>query len=420
MGLPLRFIFLIDWVSTLFITCVLIIYCLVMYYCKIYIGEEIILRFLGLVFVFVLSIFILILGGNIFTIIVGWDGLGLSSFCLVIFYQNNSSLRSGLITIYRNRVGDVFLLISLFFFFCSFNWSLDRKISNIFIALILFLGAITKRAQAPFSAWLPAAIAAPTPVRSLVHSSTLVTAGIYLIIRFYRALGPIKFWVLPLSLITILLAGLVACVESDLKKIIAMSTLSQLGVILFSLNIINWKLAFFHILTHAMFKSMLFLGGGNMIIINWGDQNSHTYGGIYSPSLGVFNIIGSLSLIGFPFLSGFYSKDIIIELSFLRGNTLTVCVFLFRCIITVLYSLRFIAVGFFLYSNNFNTFNYNIPYNIIIPIFFFMFLGFNWRSSHHMSYYRRVFLFYVPRKINRDNNFNFRVFIFLCSSVSRT
>jgi len=206
-----------------------------------------------------------------------------------------------------------------------------------------------------------------------VHSSTLVTAGIYLIIRFYRALGPIKFWVLPLSLITILLAGLVACVESDLKKIIAMSTLSQLGVILFSLNIINWKLAFFHILTHAMFKSMLFLGGGNMIIINWGDQNSHTYGGIYSPSLGVFNIIGSLSLIGFPFLSGFYSKDIIIELSFLRGNTLTVCVFLFRCIITVLYSLRFIAVGFFLYSNNFNTFNYNIPYNIIIPIFFLCF-----------------------------------------------
>jgi len=152
-----------------------------------------------------------------------------------------------------------------------------------------------------------------------------------------------------------------------------MSTLSQLGVILFSLNIINWKLAFFHILTHAMFKSMLFLGGGNMIIINWGDQNSHTYGGIYSPSLGVFNIIGSLSLIGFPFLSGFYSKDIIIELSFLRGNTLTVCVFLFRCIITVLYSLRFIAVGFFLYSNNFNTFNYNIPYNIIIPIFFLCF-----------------------------------------------
>jgi len=147
-------------------------------------------RFLYLVFLFVLSMFILVFSGNFLLTIVGWDGLGLVSFCLVIFYCNASRLDSGLLTVFSNRLGDVFFLVSFYFFSLGGRFNFDSfsvKIPLTFV-MFLFFGAITKSAQIPFSSWLPAAIAAPTPVSSLVHSSTLVTAGIYVLIRYHYIL----------------------------------------------------------------------------------------------------------------------------------------------------------------------------------------------------------------------------------------
>jgi NADH-ubiquinone oxidoreductase chain 5 len=212
---------------------------------------------------------VLVLSPNLIRIIFGWEGLGLVSFILVIFYQNNISLKSGLITIFINRLGDIFLIFRLYFFMKRFFWDefFIRK-TNYIIIFFLFIAAITKRAQFPFSVWLPAAIAAPTPVRSLVHSSTLVTAGIYLIIRFFKIIifKKIFFFIGVMGLITIFFSGLLANLEMDFKKIIAISTLSQLGLILFSLSIGLKNIGFLHIITHALFKSMLFLSCGSLLI----------------------------------------------------------------------------------------------------------------------------------------------------------
>lgn len=186
-GWDLSFSFVFDFLSFGFFSCVSFISGVVFFYRVFYIGGTIDLRRFGwLVFLFVFSMFLLVFSGNFFTTMVGWDGLGLVSFCLVIFYNNSSRLESGLVTVFSNRLGDVFFLISFVFFFSSgsFSWDLFSY-GNCFLFLcLLFFGAITKSAQIPFSAWLPAAIAAPTPVSSLVHSSTLVTAGVYVLIRF--------------------------------------------------------------------------------------------------------------------------------------------------------------------------------------------------------------------------------------------
>lgn len=184
---------------------------------------------------------LLIFSGNILRIIVGWDGLGLTSFILVVYYNNTVRVRSGVLTLMVNRFGDAFLIITL-----AVVWG-DRYLYDvmngsgeaILISLLVLLGGITKRAQYPFRSWLPAAMTAPTPVSSLVHSSTLVTAGIFLFIRLYGMLcaSGLMVMLLIIGIITILVGGLMALVESDLKKVIAYSTLSQLGLMVFILSV---------------------------------------------------------------------------------------------------------------------------------------------------------------------------------------
>jgi len=181
---------------------------------------------------------------------------------------------------------------------------------------------MTKRAQIPFSAWLPAAMAAPTPVSALVHSSTLVTAGVYLLIRFSPALGGVEQRVLLLLAgLTMFMAGLGANFETDLKKIIALSTLSQLGVIMGILALGYAKLAFFHLLAHALFKALLFMCAGSVIHSVGGTQDIRSIGGlIYSMPLSITSInLANLALCGTPFLAGFYSKDLILEVAFSRA-----------------------------------------------------------------------------------------------------
>lgn len=223
-----------------------------------------------------------------------------------------------------------------------------------FIGIILVFAAITKRAQIPFSAWLPAAMAAPTPVSALVHSSTLVTAGVYLLIRFRNLLNNsfILKVLLLLGGLTMFMAGLGANFEFDLKKIIALSTLSQLGLIIRILAIGLAVLSFFHLLAHALFKALLFICAGAVIHRIKNFQDIRFIGSlIYQMPLTIsFFNVANLALCGIPFLAGFYSKDIILEVaSFSIINFVSYFLYFFSTGLTVCYSLRLIY--FTIYSN---------------------------------------------------------------------
>ena len=278
-------------------------------------GEEFYSRFISIVISFVASMVALIFLGRFFGAIIGWDGLGVTSFLLVIYYKNRKSLGSGIITALTNRLGDCFLLIVLGLSLFSNQYPHESS----FLLIILILTSMTKRAQIPFSSWLPSAIAAPTPVRALVHSSTLVTAGVYLLIRF----NSLRYeWLLSIGSATILIAGVCACAEMDIKKIVALSTLSQLGVIIVSLSLSQKNFCFFHLITHAMFKALLFMCVGVRIHTIYGSQDFRRFSGTRSSLMWPtsFLLISNLSLLGFPFISGFYSKDLILESFYSRGS----------------------------------------------------------------------------------------------------
>ena len=223
---PIILIFIIDNISIFFIFLVSLISGRVIIFRTSYIiREKFFSRFIILVLFFILSIFLLILRPNLIRLLLGWDGLGVTSYLLVIFYQRNKSYNAGILTAITNRLGDVGLLISISLILYLGNWSyiyidsFSGVLSNILIYLII-ISACTKRAQIPFSAWLPAAIAAPTPVSALVHSSTLVTAGVYLLIRMNLIIIEINmsYLLLILGIMTIIIAGLTAMLEIDIKK----------------------------------------------------------------------------------------------------------------------------------------------------------------------------------------------------------
>lgn len=327
-----RISFLFDWIRLVFLSSVCLISGCIIKYSIYYIEGEInFLRFTFILFIFVVSMWILIISPNIIRLLLGWDGLGLTSYCLVIFYQNESSCNAGILTVLRNRIGDVAILLRVGLIFGHGSWdfyNLNYK-EEFFLVFLVICARATKRAQMPFSAWLPAAIAAPTPVRALVHSSTLVTAGVYLLIRFralieQRGLGSI---LLVISVMTIIIAGLGAIFERDMKKVVALSTLRQLGVIIIILSIGIKELAFFHLITHAIFKSTLFMCTGFIIHRVGGSQDRRVIRGfrLRSPILGVMLRGTNLALCGFPFLAGFYSKDASLEFIFIRGTNSFIC-----------------------------------------------------------------------------------------------
>lgn len=353
-----------DWISLLFISFVLFISALVIYYRKDYIrGEQFINRFIILVLLFVFSIIIMILSPNLIRILLGWDGLGLVSYCLVIYYQNVKSYNAGIITALSNRLGDVALLMSIAWILNYGSWNFLFYIEFIkgdfpitIICAIAILAAITKRAQIPFSSWLPAAIAAPTPVSALVHSSTLVTAGVYLLIRFRSLFADTNLgkFLLLISGLTIFMAGLGANFEFDLKKIIALSTLSQLGLIMRILAIGFYKLAFFHLLTHALFKALLFICAGAIIHNIKNSQDIRDMGSLTVAmplTISCLNV-ANLALCGFPFLAGFYSKDMILEIVLISElNLFSVFLFFFSTGLTVSYSFRLFYYSFIITIN---------------------------------------------------------------------
>nr|WBR65264.1 NADH dehydrogenase subunit 5 [Daphnia galeata] len=348
---------LMDWVSCSFLTVVLCISSNVVWYSKSYMGGDgDANRFILLVLGFVVSMVILIISPNIFSILLGWDGLGLISYCLVIYYPSKKSNSAGMITVLSNRVGDVCVLLSIAWFVVlgDFNfstWSLGGDLTSLMIlSFLVMVAALTKSAQIPFSAWLPAAMAAPTPVSALVHSSTLVTAGVYLLIRFSFLLGELGSSVLMfISLMTMFMSGVVAIFECDLKKIIALSTLSQLGMMMFAISLGLYQVAFFHLLSHALFKALLFLCAGVLIHGVGSTQDVRYFGGLVKnfPLVSVCMNLANFSLCGIPFMSGFYSKDLIVELACQDSWGMGILFLMFVCLgLTVLYSVRLSFLAF--------------------------------------------------------------------------
>nr|QFG71638.1 NADH dehydrogenase subunit 5 [Histiostomatidae sp. XFX] len=376
------FSFCFDYVSLFFFSIVSLISAVVFFYSKFYMdideGEGYMnFRFLSVLFLFVISMFFLVFSYSWVSLMMGWDGLGMVSFLLVIFYNNPKSLNSGLITVFTNRLGDcLFILsfISMYMGGCLSFGFLAISYSFLF-CFFLMIGAITKSAQAPFSSWLPAAMAAPTPVSSLVHSSTLVTAGVYVILRFGFLFEEVFYVLSFISLFTMFVAGVCSMLEFDFKKVVAMSTLSQLGFMLFSISIGLGSYCFMHMMFHAFFKSMLFLSTGSFMHLMSGDQDYRFFGSLSDSffSKCFFNC-SCLSLMGMPFTLGFYSKDFILSYSSFMGISFFFIIFFVSCCFTVAYSLRLIYMSSFLFPSFFPSFSFGESKVFYIPVFvLFMF-----------------------------------------------
>nr|AVJ52443.1 NADH dehydrogenase subunit 5 [Diolcus irroratus] len=344
--------FLIDYMSMIFMGCVLLISSMVVYYSGSYMASDIFsIRFLFMVLLFILSMALLIISPNLVSILLGWDGLGLVSYCLVIYFQNYKSYSAGMLTVLTNRIGDVAILLSIAWFmnFGSWNYIYFLEWESTWITwgfLLLILAAFTKSAQIPFSSWLPAAMAAPTPVSALVHSSTLVTAGVYLLIRFSDLILMYDVTLfLLISCLTMFMSGLGANFEYDLKKIIALSTLSQLGLMMSALFMGYPLLSYVHLLSHAFFKALLFLCAGVMIHCMSDSQDIRHMGYLINhlPYTCACFCISNLSLCGAPFLSGFYSKDLVLEYMTMSYYNMFIYVIYFLSVgLTACYTFRLI------------------------------------------------------------------------------
>lgn len=335
-----------DLISILFVFIVSLISFRIFIYSLGYIKDdkEKIIFFVFLV-LFALSIIFFILSFNLSSILLGWDGLGVTSFLLVCYFHSKKSINSRLITFMVNRIGDLLIIISIRLFLITHSWNL--RYSNIDFyswSILLIVASFRKRAQLPFSNWLPKAIAAPTPVSSLVHSSTLVTAGVYLIFRL-----PLFSWdfykntVTIISSLTLIFRRLLAVSRFDLKEIIAFSTLSHVSLIVLSLSGGMHQISFFHLCVHAIFKALLFISRGYLIYL-FSTQDIRklfiiNFNGLikFSFTISVFSIMGLI------FLARFYSKDFIVENSFLFSNYRNM-IFYFSIFFTSAYSIRLLSM----------------------------------------------------------------------------
>nr|QPK42057.1 NADH dehydrogenase subunit 5 [Falconius longicornis] len=383
---------ILDWMSMIFISFVLGISSVVLLYSNGYMyGDMSLSRFVILIVLFVLSMLFLIVSPNLISILLGWDGLGLVSYCLVIYYQSYNSVNAGLLTALSNRVGDVFILLSVSWMlnFGSWNYIYYYDFFNYFdyklICYMVVLAAMTSSAQLPFSAWLPAAMAAPTPVSALVHSSTLVTAGVYLMIRFSPVLyfSGASYFLLFFGCLTMFMSGLAANYEFDLSSIIALSTLSQLGFMMGILSMGFPMLSFFHLLTHALFKSLLFLCAGCYIHVICNYQDIRYMGSmtLVMPYTSICFNVSVLSLCGFPFLSGYYSSDLALEFcSMLDVNFMAYVIFLVSVGLTAMYSVRLVYYSLcdlfsFHVLRNLHDLSYDMHFSMLILLLFSVFGG---------------------------------------------
>nr|UPX89171.1 NADH dehydrogenase subunit 5 [Dicyathifer mannii] len=357
-GVPLVLLFYVDWASVMFSMSVLFISGSVLFYCCFYMrGEVYPERFCWLVVLFVVFMNLFIFMPSVLGMMVGWDGLGVVSFALVSYYKNAESLAAGNITVLTGRIGDACLvvLIACSISNMSWHWFDMSFLLGFWVMTCVTVASMTKSAQVPFSAWLPAAMAAPTPVSALVHSSTLVTAGVYVLYRYYGCVyGSWMMYMVFVSLMTMALAGLVASVESDLKKVVAFSTMSQLGVMVMGISAASCKdVGMFHLLVHAFYKSLMFLCVGCVIYKGAGLQDSRFYSGLWfkMPIVGAWLIVACMSLSAIPYTSGFFSKHAVVEGCF--NGEATHCITVITSLsvfFTSFYSFRMLGLMFVSYG----------------------------------------------------------------------
>ena len=338
-------------------------------------------RFMAYLSLFTFAMLTLVTADNFLQLFFGWEGVGLCSYFLIGFWFKKETANAAAIKAFVvNRVGDFGFALGIFLIFYLFgtvNYSevfdqvpqlVNNKIDFIgihmssidLICILLFIGAMGKSAQIFLHTWLPDAMEGPTPVSALIHAATMVTAGVFLVVRC----SPIfEYSPLTLNIITIIgmttafFAATVALVQTDIKKIIAYSTCSQLGYMFFATGVGAYNVAMFHLFTHAFFKALLFLGSGSVIHSFKDEQNINQMGAVWKklPYTWILMIIGTLALTGFPFLSGFYSKDAIIEFAYLRGNTVgfyAAGIGILTALLTSIYSWRLIFKTFHGTYNN--------------------------------------------------------------------
>jgi len=341
--IDLKFGFLIDSLTATMLIIITIISCLVHIYSTEYMQEDPhIIRFMSYLSLFTFFMIILVTANNFLQMFFGWEGVGLSSYLLINFWytriQANKAAMKAMIV---NKIGDIsilFVLLFTYYYFKSLDYAIvftlvpfyQDKIINILgfdfyllnlIAFFIFIGAVGKSAQLGLHTWLPDAMEGPTPVSALIHAATMVTAGVFLIIRcspIFEYTPVVLQLVLIVGGLTAFFAAIIGAFQNDLKKVIAYSTCSQLGYMVYACGLSNYSVSIFHLFNHAFFKALLFLSAGSIIHAMSDEQDMRKFGGLVKllPVTYTMILIASLALMGFPFLTGFYSKDIIIELAY--------------------------------------------------------------------------------------------------------
>ncbi|MBS0289331.1 MAG: NADH-quinone oxidoreductase subunit L [Proteobacteria bacterium] len=335
-------------------------------------------RFFSYISLFTFSMLMLVMSNNFLQLFFGWEAVGVVSYLLIGFwYKRESAIFANLKAFLVNRVGDMGFLLGIsavLWLFGSLDYAVVFKQAPIIaqtspmmeifnghpwscftvICILLFIGAMGKSAQMPLHVWLPDSMEGPTPISALIHAATMVTAGVFMVARMsplFEFSETALSFVLMIGAATCLLMGLIGIVQNDIKRVVAYSTLSQLGYMVTALGVSAYSAGIFHLMTHAFFKALLFLGAGSCIIAMHHEQDIRKMGGLwkYMPITYVTMFIGSLALVGFPFFSGFYSKDTIIEavhLSELPGAEIAYWVVLSSVFVTALYSFRMFFLVF--------------------------------------------------------------------------
>ena len=359
-------------------------------------------RFMAYLSLFTFAMLMLVVSDNFLQLFFGWEGVGLCSYLLIGFwYKKNSANNAAIKAFLVNRVGDFGLAIGIFLIFNYFGTinydevfakvgeQSNKEINFIgfninlitLISLALFIGAMGKSAQFLFHTWLPDAMEGPTPVSALIHAATMVTAGVFLVVRCSPIFEYSQFalnFIAVIGMITAVFAASVALVQNDIKKIIAYSTCSQLGYMFFAAGVGAYHVAIFHLFTHAFFKALLFLGAGSVIHAFKDEQDIRKMGGVWKkiPYTWGLMLIGTLALTGFPLLSGFYSKDAIIEFAFFKNSTIgyyAMTVGIFTAFLTAIYSWRLFFKTFHGKYNNSDVLieqTHESPPIMLIPLIF--------------------------------------------------
>ena len=376
-NLNIAFSFMIDHISIIMLLVVTFVSTAVHFYSISYMkNDQGFNRFFCYLSLFVFSMIVLILADNFAVLFLGWEGVGVCSYLLIgFYYKKQKAQKAANEAFIVNRVGDMGLMLGMFVIYWNIG-SLDfdivfktiHSLSNTtisLIAILLFIGAMGKSAQFPLHTWLANAMEGPTPVSALIHAATMVTAGVYLIIRcneIYVLVPNIGLFISYLGAFVAIFAASMALVNNDLKRIIAYSTLSQLGYMFVAVGVGAYSIALFHLFTHAFFKSALFLGAANVMHATKGNLDIRKMGDLYKNMriTAIFMIISSLALCGIFPLSGFFSKDLIIKSVYSKNYEILYITLILTAFLTAFYSFRLIMKVFFVKTNIENQNSQNI------------------------------------------------------------